>query len=548
MSEIANLPADRYEWLRKSFSAEDLEARVSACGDTLRSADFVDPDAREQLKEAATPYDDYILLRRVLGLYPVSSLFVSLGVGRYQESAREIYSPKAPADLSQLKRYAPEISPATMTDSAEIVARAQRDPLSIPRYSPAERRTLFSAHAPIWEVETNGDDDRIGLPSWHAGQRLSVDTSIPVTFEHLSFTRFENQVLTQLNYVIWFPSRPSTGPFDILAGFLDGLNYRVTLDTDGYPLLYETMHNCGCYHKYYPSARLKPRPQTGYREPPLILAAPAMDKKARLVVSMESGTHYVRHLYPNNTTATVETVTYARSDYDDLRSLPGPDGSRRSLFDEDSLVPQSYRKERWILWPTGVLSPGAMRQWGRHAVAFVGERHFDDPYLVERIFCRSPDGRLFRRPEKWSNDASETDLTMHHFKDAYRYRWMMLAVMGVIYFLACLHRVAPTVIARDLMLEFGADATALGLMSSAYFYLYAAIQPSVGVLSDTMGPRRVITIFTLIATAGTVLFGTAVNMPMAAVGRALIGIGAGGYSSRASCSSRGGIGPRNLQG
>ncbi len=115
-----------------------------------------------------------------------------------------------------------------------------------------------------------------------------------------------------------------------------------------------------------------------------------------------------------------------------------------------------------------------------------------------------------------------------HFKDAYRYRWMMLAVMGLIYFLACLHRVAPTVIARDLMLEFGADATALGFMSSAYFYLYAAIQPPVGMLSDTMGPRRVITIFTLIAGAGTILFGAAVNMPMAAVGRALIGIGAGG--------------------
>jgi sugar phosphate permease len=120
------------------------------------------------------------------------------------------------------------------------------------------------------------------------------------------------------------------------------------------------------------------------------------------------------------------------------------------------------------------------------------------------------------------------DLRIHRFKDFYRYRWGMLAIMGVIYFLACLHRVAPTVIARDLMLEFGADATALGLMSSAYFYLYAAIQPPVGMLSDTMGPRRVITIFTLIASAGTILFGTAVNMPMAATGRALIGIGVGG--------------------
>jgi hypothetical protein len=392
--EIANLPADRCEWIRKSFSTEELKARVSACGDTLRSADFADPARRQGLREAATPYDDYILARRVLGLYPVSSLFVSLGISKYQQAAREIYSPQSPAERSDLERYGPGILPARMTDAAEMVAHAQRDPLSIPQYSSAERRTLFSAHSPIWEVETRGDHDRIGRPSRHTAEVLSIDTATAITYEHLSFTRFENHVLTQLNYVIWFPSRPSTGPFDVLAGFLDGLNYRVTLDTDGYPLLYETMHNCGCYHKYYPSARLKPRPQTGYREPPLILAAPTMNEKARMVVSMESGTHYVRHLYPESGAGAIAAVTYQRSDYDDLRSLPGPHGSRRSLFWEDSLVPQSFRKERWILWPTGVLSPGAMRQWGRHAVAFVGERHFDDPYLAERIFCRSSGGPL----------------------------------------------------------------------------------------------------------------------------------------------------------
>jgi sugar phosphate permease len=120
------------------------------------------------------------------------------------------------------------------------------------------------------------------------------------------------------------------------------------------------------------------------------------------------------------------------------------------------------------------------------------------------------------------------DLSNSHFKDLNRYRWLMFGIMGIIYFLACLHRIAPTVIARDLMLEFGADATALGLMSSAYFYLYAAIQPPVGMLSDTLGPRRVITIFTLIAGAGTIFFGAAANMPMAALGRSLIGIGVGG--------------------
>jgi sugar phosphate permease len=117
---------------------------------------------------------------------------------------------------------------------------------------------------------------------------------------------------------------------------------------------------------------------------------------------------------------------------------------------------------------------------------------------------------------------------MPFFKSPLGYRWLMLAIMGVIYFLACLHRISPTVIARDLVNEFGADATALGLMASAYFYLYAAAQPPVGFLSDTIGPRRVVTIFTLIACLGCLVFGLAPNMLVAGVGRALIGIGVGG--------------------
>jgi hypothetical protein len=27
-----------------------------------------------------------------------------------------------------------------------------------------------------------------------------------------------------------------------------------------------------------------------------------------------------------------------------------------------------------------------MRQWGRHATAFIGRRHFDEPWLLERYF------------------------------------------------------------------------------------------------------------------------------------------------------------------
>lgn len=112
--------------------------------------------------------------------------------------------------------------------------------------------------------------------------------------------------------------------------------------------------------------------------------------------------------------------------------------------------------------------------------------------------------------------------------DPLKYRWAVFGVLSIIYFLACLHRIAPTVIAQDLVEEFGADATSLGVMASAYFYLYAAVQPPVGMLSDTLGPRAVTTIFAFIACVGVLLFGFAPSMAVATAGRALVGIGVGG--------------------
>jgi len=109
-----------------------------------------------------------------------------------------------------------------------------------------------------------------------------------------------------------------------------------------------------------------------------------------------------------------------------------------------------------------------------------------------------------------------------------RYRWLIFGILGTIYFLACLHRVAPTVIARDLAQAFNADAVVLGLIASSYFYLYSAVQPPVGILTDTIGPRMVVTIFTIIAAAGGFIFGTANNVAMSILGRALIGVGVGG--------------------
>jgi hypothetical protein len=68
------------------------------------------------------------------------------------------------------------------------------------------------------------------------------------------------------------------------------------------------------------------------------------------------------------------------------------------MFNLYGIAPGSERLERFILWPTGVLSPGAMRQWGRHAVAFVGKRHFDDPFFMDRMYVETDADEFIRRP------------------------------------------------------------------------------------------------------------------------------------------------------
>ena len=108
------------------------------------------------------------------------------------------------------------------------------------------------------------------------------------------------------------------------------------------------------------------------------------------------------------------------------------------------------------------------------------------------------------------------------------HRWIVFGVICSIYILVYFHRVSTSVIATDLFAAFQTDAAALGFMSSMYFYLYAVEQPLVGYLSDCLGPRRVVVLWSLIAALGCVVFGLAPSIGWAAVGRALIGFGVGG--------------------
>jgi sugar phosphate permease len=91
--------------------------------------------------------------------------------------------------------------------------------------------------------------------------------------------------------------------------------------------------------------------------------------------------------------------------------------------------------------------------------------------------------------------------------------------------LSFFHRTAPAAIAGELTRAFSISSTVLGTLAATYFYVYTVLQIPVGVLADTLGPRRILAIGSAIAAAGSLLFALAPIWEIAAAGRTLVGIG-----------------------
>jgi hypothetical protein len=399
--ELANLPRAQRGKLQAYLpqrtelagTGDGLEGTVGHCADLLRERDLRVPGRRQALVGRSQVSADYVPWQRALGLYPFAALPFARGVQRWQERTREVFA--RPVDAlpvqGQLLRFVPppQKKPLDNAAVALILQRTARNPLHIPEPEGKDREPLFAAFAPAWEVDVVTDDDRIGRPYWGKAAVPWVDVRRPTVYRQISHTRLNGKVLLQLNYVVWFPARPKRSALDLLGGHLDGITWRVTLAPEGLPLAYDTIHNCGCYHQFFPTARLqlKPQPHTLEEEAFIPQQAPPLrgSRPRGLTLRIASATHYLQRLRSEPSGA-VRTEVYGFADYDALRSLPLPTGARRSLFRPDGIVPGTQRGERWLFWPMGVPEPGAMRQWGRHATAFVGQRHFDDPDLFERYF------------------------------------------------------------------------------------------------------------------------------------------------------------------
>lgn len=106
-----------------------------------------------------------------------------------------------------------------------------------------------------------------------------------------------------------------------------------------------------------------------------------------------------------------------------------------------------------------------------------------------------------------------------------RYRWLIFCLLSFSYVLVYFHRLCPAVLAVDIMKDLNATGALTGLLAAAYFYPYAVMQLPAGLLSDSWGPRRTITLFFVVAFGGSLILGFSENVFVAIMGRTLVGIG-----------------------
>ncbi len=366
--------------------ADALLARSAACGAELAQLELASPARRADLRARVRVPDDYAWTARVLGFYPAAVPFLNLGIRRYHAAVRRDYArPLATLDSpGPLMVWVPARTADTADDADGALAAAPRDALGIPQLDAQVWRRLVERHAPVWWIETGGDYDRPGAPRWDRHGRPGVDPAHPVVYYRTDYTRLGKAVLPTLSYIVWFSERPPQKTLDPYAGALDGLIWRVVLDPWGQPLVYDSIHPCGCYRYFFPAQALQRQAQGGFWQEPVLF--PQADvPPPPLALRIQSQTHALRRVVAA-AQAQGERRHYVLQPYAALLTLPHEAGSR-SLFGPDGLVAGTERGERWWLWVAGVPEPGAMRQWGRHATAFVGRSHFDDVRFLEQQFA-----------------------------------------------------------------------------------------------------------------------------------------------------------------
>lgn len=106
-----------------------------------------------------------------------------------------------------------------------------------------------------------------------------------------------------------------------------------------------------------------------------------------------------------------------------------------------------------------------------------------------------------------------------------RAAYLVWAVGLVSYIVAVLHRTSLGVTGLEAIERFSASATALSMFVVVQLVVYAALQIPVGLALDRFGSRRLLVAGAILMAAGQLVLALAQSVPLALVGRVLVGAG-----------------------
>jgi predicted MFS family arabinose efflux permease len=101
----------------------------------------------------------------------------------------------------------------------------------------------------------------------------------------------------------------------------------------------------------------------------------------------------------------------------------------------------------------------------------------------------------------------------------------VLVPFGIGYYMSYLFRTVNAIISPQLVRDVGLTPGDLGLMTSAYFITFAAVQLPLGIILDRYGPRKVQAALLMVAALGAALFAFGSDTITLVIGRGLVGIG-----------------------
>ncbi len=103
----------------------------------------------------------------------------------------------------------------------------------------------------------------------------------------------------------------------------------------------------------------------------------------------------------------------------------------------------------------------------------------------------------------------------------------IVATMAIAYVASHFFRASNVTIGLDLMRDLEIGPEALGVLTGAFFFGFAAMQIPCGLFFDHFGPRKTVVGMLVLATVGGMIFTLAQNWPMLLAGRVLLGAGFG---------------------